>query len=197
MNWTGEVVGMLDGVEMYNSTMSIDAQNTATVSFVSENLTEGNHQLTWILREVEDMDLSDNELSMDFIESPPLPNLGMVIEELGNIELGELMQWKLNVSNVGDFEFNGMILCDLNGHDFYSEAKSIEMNSSIDIILETYPVKGVLTCSHNGTRTIQTTISNITIDQNQHISSLFHLYRFWAVDHGRRRYCVSIYVGKK
>lgn len=165
VNWTGEVVGMLDGVEMFNSTMSVDAQNTDTVSFVSENLTEGNHQLTWILREAEDMDLSDNVQSMDFIvEPPPLPNLDMVIEELGKIELGELMQWKLNVSNVGDFEFNGMILCDLNGHDFYSEAKSIEMNSSIDIILETYPVKGVLTCSHNGTRTTQTTISNITID---------------------------------
>ena len=57
-----------------------------------------------------------------------------------------------------------MILCDLNGDDFYSEAKSIGMNSSIDVILETYPVKGVLTCIHNGTRTTQTAISNITID---------------------------------
>ena len=111
VNWTGEVVGMLDGVETYNSTMSIDAQNTVTVSFVSENLTEGNHQLTWVLQELEDIDLSDNELRMDFIvEPPPLPNLDMVIEELGNIELGELMQWTLNVSNVGDFEFNGSIL---------------------------------------------------------------------------------------
>ena len=80
-----------------------------------------------------------------------LAHVVFAIEELGNIELGELMQWKLNVSNVGDFEFNGMILCDLNGDDFYSEAKSIGMNSSIDVILETYPVKGVLTCSHNGT----------------------------------------------
>ena len=91
VNWTGEVIGMLDGAEMYNSTMGIDAQNAATVSFVSENLTEGSHQLTWILREAEDMDLSNNELSMDFIvESPPLPNLDMVIEELGNIELGRI-----------------------------------------------------------------------------------------------------------
>ena len=56
------------------------------------------------------------------------------------------------------------VFCDLNGNIFYSEAKSIEMNSFIDIILETYPVKGVLSCSHNGTRTTQTTISNITID---------------------------------
>ena len=109
------------------------------------------------------------------------------------------MQWKLNVSNVGDFEFNGMILCDLNGDGFYSEEKSIEMNSSIDIILETYPVKGVLTCSHNGTRTTQTTISNITID----LESAFFLTR-WLTGTGfgwwtmaRRRYCVSIDVGKK
>ena len=165
VNWTGGLIGVLDGIEAYNSTMSIEAQGATTVSFVVENLTEGDHQLIWIIQEPDDLDLSDNEMSVNFtVEPPPLPNLEMVIEELGNIELGELMQWNLNVSNIGDFQFNGLILCDLNGDIFYSETKSIETNSFIDIILERYPVKGILSCSHNGTRTIQTTITNITID---------------------------------
>ena len=165
VNWTGGLIGVLDGIEAYNSTMSIEAQGATTVSFVVENLTEGDHQLIWIIQEPDDLDLSDNEMRVNFtVEPPPLPNLEMVIEELGNIELGELMQWNLNVSNIGDFQFNGLILCDLNGDIFYSETKSIETNSFIDIILERYPVKGILSCSHNGTRTIQTTITNITID---------------------------------
>ena len=117
--WNGTLSYSLLNEGVYDnqtfSNLAVASQSSVIVQFNSTfGLIEGTAQVSFSLNLSGDGDSSDESREVNIsILPPPLPLMGMSIEYLStNATAGEVVEWKLNVSNTGNLDFQGTLSCD-------------------------------------------------------------------------------------
>jgi hypothetical protein len=166
VEWNGSLNFSLDSAPNQSILVDLPADTTIVYSFYSGPVTEGIHNISAHLIGVADSQPEDNSLNAQFeVGPPPLPELVLQLARTNEPAPGSSIVWNLLANNSGDAEFTGILVCDFDGDNIFSENVSILELESFNTTVSMISKPGLLTCYSSGARTSSTTIAsdNITM----------------------------------
>ena len=169
--WNGSLNLSLDSIELGEQSVNISGDSTEIVSFTTQQLTEGIHFVNVSLNGTQDSDSSDDTFQSTFLVGPPpLPEIQLNLERITQPAPGNAMEWVLHANNTGESDFSGVLLCSIDGVEFFSNQVNISTGGYSNYTVSTNSKPGQVVCTTSGARTSSTT--NAT-DSVQMISAIF------------------------
>ena len=158
VSWNGSVNLSIDSIFIGEKSVNISGDSTEIVSFTSLQLTEGNHYANATLNGPIDSDTSDDSYNTTFVVGPPpLPEIEMTLQRITQPEPGELLEWILHANNTGESNFTGVVLCLIDGDQFFSSAASITSSGYSNYTVSMNSKPGQIVCTASEARTKSTT----------------------------------------
>jgi len=171
VEWNGSLNFSLDSVHLLPQVVDLPADSTIVYSFDTGSLSEGIHNISATLVGIADSDTTDNSLISQFeVGPPPLPELTLSIIRINEPLPGSNISWSLSANNSGDADFTGMIVCNFDGEQIFSENASILISESFNATVSMVSKPGSLICSTAGARTSTTIVATDNISM---VSAIF------------------------
>ena len=169
--WNGSLNLSLDSIKLGEQSVNISGDSTEIVSFTTQQLTEGIHFVNVSLNGTQDSDSSDDTFQTTFIVGPPpLPAIQLSLERITQPAPGNAMDWLLHANNTGESNFSGVLLCSVDGVEFFSNQVNISTGGYSNYTISMNSKPGQVVCTTSGTRTSST--MNAT-DSVEMISAIF------------------------
>lgn len=171
VEWNGSLNFSLDSVHLPTQVVDLPADSTIVYSFDTGALSEGIHNVSATLVGIADSDTTDNSLISQFeVGPPPLPELTLSLIRINEPLPGSNISWSLSANNSGDADFTGMIVCNFDGVQIFSENASILISESFNATVSMISKPGSLICSTAGARTSTTIVATDNISM---VSAIF------------------------
>ena len=157
IDWNGSLNLSVDSIYLEQQMVNVSGNSVATVTFYSNQLSEGMHFVNATLVGPLDSDSSDDIFNGTFtVGPPPLPSIELNLERLNEPEPGVVLDWILHVNNTGDAKFDGDLICSIDGEQFFSTIMEINASdySNYSVSLNSKP--GQVICTTDSARTSST-----------------------------------------
>ena len=169
--WNGSLNLSLDSIKLGEQSVNISGDSTEILSFTTQQLTEGIHFVNVSLNGTQDSDSSDDTFQTTFIVGPPpLPAIQLSLERITQPAPGNAMDWVLHANNTGESNFSGVLLCSIDGVEFFSNQVNISAGGYSNYTISMNSKPGQVVCTTSGARTSST--MNAT-DSVEMISAIF------------------------
>jgi len=156
VSWSGMVNASVEDQNLPSVNANISGDSSEIISFETDQLLEGTHQVEITLDGPTDGDSSDEVVVFYLLVGPPLlPELEWTVSRDSEAIAGTSISWTVNASSIGEVAYNGVISCSFEGEEIFSEVHSIEVSNSVTINPSTTARPGNLSCMGN-----ERTISN-------------------------------------
>ncbi|MFL2962608.1 MAG: hypothetical protein ACJZ2K_06495 [Candidatus Poseidoniaceae archaeon] len=171
VEWNGSLNFSLDSIHLPTQVVDLPADSTIVYSFDTGALSEGIHNVSATLVGIADSDTTDNSLISQFeVGPPPLPELTLSLIRINEPLPGSNISWSLSANNSGDADFTGMIVCNFDGDQIFSENASILISESFNATVSMVSKPGSIICSTAGARTSTTIVATDNISM---VSAIF------------------------
>lgn len=171
VEWNGSLNFSLDSVYLQPQVVDLPADSTIVYSFETGALSEGVHNVSATLVGVSDSDTNDNSIISQFeVGPPPLPEVNLELVRINEPQPGANLFWNLLANNTGDADFIGMLVCDFEGEQIFSENVSILSSESFNTTVSMISKPGSLICNTADARTSTTIIATDNISM---VSAIF------------------------
>jgi hypothetical protein len=158
ITWNGSLNLTLDQLQVTPVTVDIDPDSSLIISFYTGQLAEGAHDLVAQLNGPSDADSSDDSVSLQFqVGPPPLPELVLSVQRLNEPEPGSSISWNLSATNIGESQFDGLLVCLFDSDEILSEGVSIPVSGTVYTNVTMISKPGQLHCGTEDARTSSTT----------------------------------------
>ena len=152
--WNGTLELALDSFSLDSQSVNISGDSTEIYSFLTNQVTEGNHFVNASLVGPADSEPSDDVYAGQFeVGPPPLPALELELERLNEPEPGSQISWILSSYNSGESNFTGELVCFFDGEQVYLSNTTVLISETINSTISMSAKPGELVCSTQGART--------------------------------------------
>ncbi|MGB2237482.1 MAG: hypothetical protein ACPH4H_07780, partial [Candidatus Poseidoniaceae archaeon] len=155
--WNGSVNLSLDSINLGEQFVNISGDSTEIMTFTTHQLHEGIHFANVSLNGPPDSDSSDDSYQTTFIVGPPpLPEIQLTLERISQPEPGSALDWILHANNIGESHFYGVLLCNIDGVEFFSSQVNISTGGYSNYTVSMNSKPGQVVCTTSGARTSST-----------------------------------------
>ncbi|MBT7244921.1 MAG: hypothetical protein HN874_05685 [Euryarchaeota archaeon] len=171
VDWNGSLNFSLDSVYLQPQVVDLPADSTIVYSFDTQSLSEGIHNVSATLVGISDLDTNDNSIISQFeVGPPPLPEVMLELIRINEPQPGANLIWNLSANNSGGADFVGMLVCDFEGEQIFSENVSVLSSEIFNTTVSIVSKPGSLICSTAGARTSTTIIATDNVSM---VSAIF------------------------
>ncbi len=169
--WNGSLNLSLDSIKLGEQSVNISGDSTEILSFTTQQLAEGIHFVNVSLNGTQDSDSSDDTSQTTFmVGPPPLPEIQLSLERITQPAPGNPMDWLLHVNNTGESNFSGVLLCSIDGVEFFSNQVNISAGGYSNYTISMNSKPGQVVCTTSGARTSSTINATDSVEM---ISAIF------------------------